>query len=221
MVDKYGYIKPVVRGDTIRQEIAAGNTGSIASQETHMPRALPLLLIIGFCCAITATPLCAVKSVPKCRPAMADGVGDGTATIPLPAMAQDARADYGGTLRVFVVEPTSRWWDAEGKNFEFGFLSFAAEEPFALPYGEKADIQAIWDGNAVGFGDVTEDNIMVIAVVYNDDPVTAYSDPPSGSPFSAFYVDAAAAARPGETGYNQVTPISTHTLFIEEGSATY
>lgn len=145
-----------------------------------------------------------------------------------PILAGESKTDYGGTVRVFVVEPTSRWWDSEGKSYDFGFLSFAVEQAISLPPGEKVDIQAIWDGNdykynadSATFGDVTEDNIMVMAVVYNDDSVTAYSDPPSGYPFPAYYVDAAAAARPGETGYNTTTPSSTHTIFIEEGSATY
>jgi hypothetical protein len=186
-----------------------------------MPRALPFLFVIGLYIVMTATPLWAGEPVAKCRPATADGAGNETITVSSPLTVRDGLANYGGTLRVFVVEPTSRWWDAEGKNYDFGFLSFAAEEPFSIPYGEKYDLQAIWDGKTFGFGDVTEDNIMVIAVIYNDDPVMAYSDPPTGSPFSAYYVDAAAAARPGETGYNQTTPGSTHTLFIEEGSATY
>ncbi|NMC44345.1 MAG: hypothetical protein GYA46_10540 [candidate division Zixibacteria bacterium] len=186
-----------------------------------MPRALPFLLMMGCCIIISATPLWAAESIVKCRPATADGPGHETMIAPTSAMAHSDAATYGGTLRLFVVEPVSRWWDAEGKNYDFGFLSFAAEEPFSIPYGEKIDFQTTWDGKTFGFGDVTEDNIMVIAVIYNDDPVTAYSDPPSGSPFSAYYVDAAAAALPGETGYNQTTPNSTHTIFIEEGSGTY
>jgi hypothetical protein len=140
---------------------------------------------------------------------------------PSPAAHRTAKADYGGTIRVFIVEPVSRWWDAEGKQFDFGFLSFAVEQTFAIPYGEKVDIDTVWDGNTFGFGDITSDNIMAIAVVYNDDPIQAYSNPPTGSPYFAYYVDAAAAAGPGETGYNQSTPASTHTLFIEEGAATY
>jgi hypothetical protein len=191
-----------------------------------MHRAVKLFITIGLCTVLTA-PVLAAESIRVSRDATSVGVDDGNVVAPPPAVAKDAKADYGGTVRVFVVEPTSRWWDSEGKLYDFGFLSFAVEQAISIPYGEKVDIQAMWNGNdytysgTSTFGDITEGNIMVMAVVYNDDPVQAYSDPPTGAPYLAYYVDAAAAARPGETGYNQTTPTSTHTMFIEEGSATY
>jgi hypothetical protein len=185
-----------------------------------MHRAVTFFVTIGLCLVLTV-PVLAATSVPVCRDATSAAVDYRNVIPPPQAVAKDAKADYGGTVRVFVVEPTSRWSDSEAKPYDFGFLSFAVQQEISVPYGEKVDIQAIWNGNDFGFGDVTPDNIMVIAVIYNDDPVTAYSDPPSGYPFQAYYVDAAAAAGPGETGYNQTTPTSTHTVFIEEGSATY
>ncbi|MDD4050447.1 MAG: hypothetical protein PHR28_00930 [candidate division Zixibacteria bacterium] len=192
-----------------------------------MHRAVTFFITIGLCIVLSA-PVLAAKSVRVCRDAASAVVDNGNVVNRPQAGIKKAKADYGGTVRVFVVEPTSRWSDSEAKPYDFGFLSFAVVQPIVIPYGEKVDIQAIWNGNdfkynadSATFGDVTEDNIMVIAAIYNDDPVTAYSDPPSGYPFPAHYVDAAAAARPGETGYNQITPTSTHTVFIEEGSATY
>ncbi len=179
-----------------------------------------LCITIGLSIVLTA-PAFAAESAGVCRGATSGAVDDGIVITAPQAITKAAKIDYGGTVRVFVVEPVSRWTDSEGKSYDFGFLSFAVEQAISLPYGEKVDIQAIWNGGEFGFGDVTQDNIMVMAVIYNDDPVTAYSDPPFGYPFQAYYVDAAAGARPGETGYNQTTPTSTHTVFIEEGSATY
>jgi len=194
-----------------------------------MQRAVKFFISIGLC-IILAAPVLAAESVRVCRDATSVAVDDGNAVTQPQAVAKDAKVNYGGTLRVFVVEPTSRWQDSEYKKYDFGFLSFAIEQPISVPYGETVNYQATWNGNdftyaagppALTFGDVTEGNIMVMAVVYNDDPVTAYSNPPTGAPFLAYYVDAAASATPGHTGYNTTTPTSTHTMFIEEGSATW
>jgi hypothetical protein len=57
---------------------------------------------------------------------------------------------------------------------------------------------------------------MVIAVIFNHmEGHQNYSDPPGGSPFTAYYGDACAAAEPGQTGYNETTGGYTHTVFLE------
>ena len=62
---------------------------------------------------------------------------------------------------------------------------------------------------------------MVVAAVFNSMKNVGYSKPPSGNPFDAFYIDAAAGATPGDPGSNQVTEEFTHTVFLEEGTASW
>jgi hypothetical protein len=130
-----------------------------------------------------------------------------------------SRTDYDGHLRVFVVEPVSRWENSASDPFDFAVIDFAYDENIYITesFSEVID----WDGNTVGFGDVTSDNIMVIAALYNAEGHLAYAYPPSSNPFTAHYVDAAAVATPGNPGSNQVTTEYTHTVFVEEAAATW
>jgi len=184
-----------------------------------MQRALLFLLTICICIALTA-PVLAAESVRLCREASSTGAY-GDVIVEPPSVSATKTVNYEGTLRVFVVEPESRWLDYDGRKYGFAFLSFAIEQAISIPYQETVHFQATWNGSTYGFGNVTEDNIMVIAAVYEDDSHTAYSDPPSGYPYTAHYVDAAAAATSGHTGADTATANSTHTIFIEEGTATW
>ncbi len=127
---------------------------------------------------------------------------------------------YGGTLKIYVVEPTSRWIN-RGKAYAFGFLDFALEETLNLDYLDTYTETIIWDGAEAGFSDIAENNTMVIATVFNPERHQGYAYPPFRNPFDAYYVDAAAAALPGETGYNKQSDNFTHTVFLEEATATY
>ncbi len=128
---------------------------------------------------------------------------------------------YVGHIRVYIVEPTSRWYDSDFYPYGNGFLEFAIDEPITIPFNGSFDKTVIWKGAAGGYGDVTEGNLKAIAVVTNDVPHTGYSDPPSGSPYTAYYVDAAAGATPGNTGYDSEDGGFSHTAFVDEGTATW
>jgi len=126
---------------------------------------------------------------------------------------------YSGHLRIYVVEPSSRWDNFDRDPYHFGFLDFAFDDTLSLRFQETFTDSITWDGS--NFNNLKEDNIMVMAAVFNQEINTGYSDPPSGNPFDAHYVDAAAAAKPGETGTNTVNEDFTHTVFVEEGTATW
>lgn len=128
---------------------------------------------------------------------------------------------YVGHLRVYIVEPVSRWSDSGFYPFGNGFLNFAIDETISIPFEGSFDKTVIWKGGATGFGDVTEGNLRAIAVVANSEPHTGYSDPPNGAPYNAYYVDAAAGANPGMTGYDSEDGGFSHTVFIDEGTATW
>ena len=125
---------------------------------------------------------------------------------------------YGGQLRVYVVEPVSRWSDYDGNPYHYGFLDLAIDEKLSIEYNDSYNKQVTWDAQQAGYDNVEEQNIMVITAIFN--PKGKFTFPPFSHPFIAHYVDAAAAATPGTTGENTVTETFTHTVFVEEGTAT-
>ncbi len=129
-------------------------------------------------------------------------------------------AGYTGRLRIYIVEPTSRWNNYDGKPYGFGFLDFAYNDKINVGYMETEHINVEWDAAAAGYGDVKEDNIMAVAAVFNPTPHEGRANPPFGNPFDAYYVDACAAAMPGEEGVNDRVN-ATHTVLIETGTATW
>ncbi len=135
-------------------------------------------------------------------------------SMPLPSTQ-----GYHGYLRIYVVEPISRWKDHDGDNYKFGFLDFAYDDVVYADYGKVVNINAVWDSSK--FPNVNENNIMAIAVLFNPTPHSGNANPPFGNPFDAYYVDACAAAMPGETGVNERNNETTHTVFVEMGTATY
>lgn len=124
-------------------------------------------------------------------------------------------APYRGHLRVYVVEIISRWSDYSGEPYHFGFMDFAYDDSLEIDYLDTYTDSITWSG------DVEGDNIMVMAATFNPVAHQGFSNPPAGKPFEAHYVDAAAGATPGNTDYNTVTENFTHTVFIEEGTATW
>jgi len=122
---------------------------------------------------------------------------------------------YEGHLRIYVVEPVSRWNMNNHEPYHFGSLGFAYDNALSIDYLGSYNNTMTWNG------DVTQNNVMVIASVFSSDTYQAYAYPPSKNPYNAHYVDAAAAATPGNTSHNTVTENFTHTVFIEEGTATW
>ncbi len=129
--------------------------------------------------------------------------------------------DYNGELRLYVVEPTSRWNDNGGDPYHFGFLGYALDSAVLLSDTTSVDITVTWNGPGAGWQGITEDNIMVIAALFNSEAHQNYSRPPYENPFAAYYVDAAAGAAAGESDSNKTSAMTTHTVFLEEGTATW
>ena len=122
---------------------------------------------------------------------------------------------YEGVLRIYIAEPVSRWNMYDGEPYHYGFLDFAYNNEILIDYEDTKEDTIIWDG------DVEESNVIVIASVFNTKKYTGYAYPPSGNKFDAHFVDATAGSIPGNTGYNVVKNNFTHTVFIEEGTATW
>jgi hypothetical protein len=126
---------------------------------------------------------------------------------------------YEGRLRVYIVEPRSRWDNYDHDPYHFGFLDFAVDEAISINYLDTYTKQITWDSLNAGYN-VFENNIMAIAGVFNSEVNKGYSDPPLGNPFDAYYVDASAGATPGNTGYNTVNEDFTHTVLVEKATST-
>ena len=138
-----------------------------------------------------------------------------------PVLHQSTNDDvYTGRLRIYVVEPNSRW-SSEGTQFHFGFFDFVATPTLSIPYQGIYKETFRWDALQAGYSDVTEDNVMVIASVFNPEihpGIIELAPYYENQYFDAYYVDATAAATPGKTGYNTVNQNFTHTVLCEEST---
>jgi hypothetical protein len=128
---------------------------------------------------------------------------------------------YEGILRIYIVEPISRWNNYNGEPYHFGFLDFAFNNVLSLDLDESFTTSITWDGYSAGYEDIQEDNILVIATLFNPEIHKGFSNPPMKYPFEAHYVDACVAATPGNTASNIATGEFTHTVFVEEATAEY
>lgn len=131
-----------------------------------------------------------------------------------------AQQDYTGQLKIFIVEPTSRWSDAYGFSYGFGFLDFGMETMVDVKESGAWEQTSTWVANAAGFEGVTESNIASIAVLTDDTAITEDAYPPYGFFFDAYYVDAAVMTTPGQASVHQPTGGFTHTVFIEQGGTS-
>jgi hypothetical protein len=120
---------------------------------------------------------------------------------------KDGPPYWEGNLRIYVVEKVSsmNWSDLDGHLYEFPFLAYAINT--ALSVNDTTwDTTVTWDGYDFGYNNLQENNIAVQAVLFN------HAD---GLPA------AAAMAEPGKPGSNIAGPGYTHTVFGEEGTATW
>ena len=149
------------------------------------------------------------------------------ASTPQFSVESGGRDVYSGMLRVFVTEINGRWKDNDDIPFMNAFLAFAMKEYVFLNEIDTLQWTAQWNGNdfkdanGMSYGNLREENVKVIAAVYNSAGYPGYSNPPGGAQFMVHEVDAAAAATTGVTGYNLVTEGFTHTVFVEDGATTW
>ena len=128
---------------------------------------------------------------------------------------------YEGYLRIYVVEPESRWDNFDGEPYHYGFLGYAFNQTISIDYQETYTNNIIWNGNQEGYSDVEEENIMVIAAIFNPEISKAYARPPTSGKFETHFTDAVAGVKPGEIKSNIVNENYTHSVLVEEGTATW
>ena len=115
-------------------------------------------------------------------------------------------SEYTGHIRAYVVEIVSRWKDYASEDYHHGFLDYVFDQDITIPAGETYETSTIWDGSSWDNPDLTLDNIQVVLAVFNSEWHQGYSDPPSGNPFDAYYVDETVAATPS-TSTPPETPV--------------
>lgn len=128
---------------------------------------------------------------------------------------QNQGNQYDGYLKIYIVEIYSRWKMYNKQHYHNALFDIAYDDEISIRYLDKYEDTINWQG------DIEEDNVIIMAVVYNSDSIINYADPPSSRPFNAHLVDAAAGAKPGESNSNVVNDDFTHTVFCEEGTATW
>jgi hypothetical protein len=104
---------------------------------------------------------------------------------------------YNGRLRVYVteVESTMGWNDTTGHPYTFPLLDYAFNQEITIASSSTWTGSLIWDGHnhydgqGHNFSTIQYGNLEVIAVVFTSDVQQGFSDPPSGNPFDAYYVD--------------------------------
>jgi thiol-disulfide isomerase/thioredoxin len=123
--------------------------------------------------------------------------------------------EYKGYLRVYIVEEESRWKMDNKQRYHNALFDIAFNDQIFVRYLDTYEDVISWSG------DIEENNVIVMAALFNPESFTNYADPPFNRPFNAHLVDAAAGATPGTTGSNTVNEDFTHTVFVEKGTATW
>ena len=85
------------------------------------------------------------------------------------------QSSYQGHLRVYVTEITSSmgWQDTGGHLYTFPFLDYAFNGDISISADSSWSTSVVWDGKAHSdghghdFSEITQDNIMVIASIFN------------------------------------------------------
>jgi len=119
---------------------------------------------------------------------------------------------YEGRLVVYLAEINSRWVDSNGIPYHFGFMGYAINEYISVDaYGEHYS-SGYWNPPAYGFEHMLEkdmENIIAIAVLFNETPHNSYAYPPDKNLFNAYYVDNVATDRVFDVDLPPVTKITS------------
>lgn len=121
-----------------------------------------------------------------------------------------AAHQYQGYLRLFVAQPVSRFSNDQGDPHLHGVLGIPLDIPITLNFPDTLRGDITYNDTGMYAG-----NIEAIGAVYEFAGHNNYSDPPTGKPFTAHWVDAATVATPEHPGTDEATPPYTHTVFVE------
>jgi hypothetical protein len=133
---------------------------------------------------------CGARSVPDLESTIsAEWLGNAEVEVSF-SIENNDNNDYPGRLRVYIIELESpRWNDFNGNPYYHAYLDSVWDQSIDIDSGDTLEDTKVWDGAAAGYSNVVPGNLQVILAVFDDTAHTSYSDPPSGAPFNAYYVD--------------------------------
>jgi len=83
--------------------------------------------------------------------------------------------EFNGRIRTYVAEKESRWNDYGGNPYHYAALDIPIDKSLAVvntkykPLGETYTFSKTWRGSIYGYGDITQENILVIVAVFDKD----------------------------------------------------
>ena len=107
------------------------------------------------------------------------------------------KISYTGTLKVYITEIKSQWTDYNADPYQFSFLEYGLNKEVTISAGDNKSYSQTWAVSDSGF-EVVKENLWVIAVLFDTEKHTGYSNPndqDEPKPFDAYYVDATTASR--------------------------
>jgi hypothetical protein len=132
------------------------------------------------------------------------------------------RGIYSGTVRVYIVEPVSRYRDYGGVNYEFGALDIPFDSIVDFEYQDSFSRTITWTAADGNVSSINETNIAAQVVIFNPEGFLTSSDTAGGNDhnFIAHYADGCAYAEAGHTGTHNPDASNTHTVFLEESTGS-
>jgi len=93
--------------------------------------------------------------------------------------------EYKGQLKIYLTERNSwQYYGGEG-IYHYAFIKYLLDEQIKIPAKDEKTTETTFE-----IGDLDPDNLMIIAVVFNSEPIKKYSNPPDEKSFDAYYADA-------------------------------
>jgi len=122
---------------------------------------------------------CGLRTVPDIDVTVnVEWKGGGTLKITVTVVNNEAE-DYNGHLRVYIAEKESRWDDNGGNPYHFAVLDIPIDKSLSLPQSQQQGspsplsgtytFRKTWFGGLYGFGDITKENIVAIASIFDPD----------------------------------------------------
>ena len=93
--------------------------------------------------------------------------GDASIDVNLDITNNEA-STYNGHIHVYVTEIVSRWNTYNGQPYHCAMIgNYAFNENVDITAGDTSQHSATWDGSQYGFSDLEEDNVLVVATIYD------------------------------------------------------
>jgi len=93
--------------------------------------------------------------------------------------------EYNGRLKLYLTERNSwQYYGGEG-IYHYGFIKYLLDEEIDIDTKEEKTIET-----SLKVDSLDPDNLMIVGVVFNSEPIEKYSNPPDEKSFDAYYADA-------------------------------